>query len=96
MVGDVHVYVLKKWLPIAEEKTNIPNRLGLKTHEHLLVTLHRAENVDDRGRLSGLLHLIIKIAENHKTVFPMHPRTRKAMVETGLDAIIFQKQIILS
>jgi UDP-N-acetylglucosamine 2-epimerase len=32
LVGDVHVYILRKWVPIAEEKNNVLGKLGLKSH----------------------------------------------------------------
>jgi len=89
LVGDVHVYVLRRWVTIAEERSNVLERLGVKPQEYALVTLHRAENVDSVSRLSKLLHLVSRIAECYcKVVFPVHPRTRKNMAEAGLDAAI--------
>uniref|UniRef100_A0A7C5UTG6 UDP-N-acetylglucosamine 2-epimerase (Non-hydrolyzing) n=1 Tax=Ignisphaera aggregans TaxID=334771 RepID=A0A7C5UTG6_9CREN len=94
-VGDVHVYTLRKWLPIAEEKSNILAKLGLKPDEYVLVTLHRAENVDNIMKLSRLLQLINKVAEYYKVIFPVHPRTRKNMVEAKLDIIISKNNNII-
>ena len=48
---------------------------------YLLVTLHRAENVDDPRRLAGLLDAL---ALDRPVVFPIHPRTRRALQEAGL------------
>jgi len=88
LVGDVHVYVLKRWIPVAEARSNVLVRLGLEEHDYVVVTLHRAENVDDVHRLSRLLHLIRDVSEHEKVVFPVHPRTRKSMIETKLDTIL--------
>ena len=89
LVGDVHVYVLRRWVAVAEERSNVLERLGVKPQEYALVTLHRAENVDSVSRLSKLLHLVSRIAECYcKVVFPVHPRTRRNMAEAGLDAVI--------
>jgi UDP-N-acetylglucosamine 2-epimerase (non-hydrolysing) len=85
LVGDVHVYILRKWLLIAEEKSNVLGRFGLKPNNYILVTLHRAENVDNVDRLARLLEVITRISQNHKIVFPIHPRTRKSLNRYGLE-----------
>ena len=43
--------------------------------DHALLTLHRAENVDDPNRLKKILEAIGKVAENINIIFPIHPRT---------------------
>ncbi len=48
---------------------------------YLLLTLHRAENVDDRRRLAGLVD---GLALDRPVIFPIHPRTRRALLEAGL------------
>lgn len=50
---------------------------------YVLVTLHRAENVDDPDRLRSLLEAL---AGEHPVVFPVHPRTR-ARIEAGGHAL---------
>lgn len=42
-------------------------------------TLHRAENTDDKQRLSGLLGFLNGLAETHRVILPLHPRTRNAI-----------------
>jgi len=88
LVGDVHVYILRKWVPIAEEKSNVLGRLGLRSHEYVLVTLHRAENVNNPNRLTRLLELISRISQYHRVVFPVHPRTRKNISQFKLEHLI--------
>jgi len=95
LVGDVHVYVLRRWVTIAEERSNVLERLGVKPQEYALVTLHRAENVDSVSRLSKLLQLVSRIAKCCKVVFPVHPRTRRNMAEAGLDAVISKNDNIV-
>ena len=34
LVGDVHVYILKRWLPIAGERSSILERLGLRSRDY--------------------------------------------------------------
>jgi UDP-N-acetylglucosamine 2-epimerase len=80
VVGDVMLDVLN-W---AKERVdgNPPaalQRLGLTKGSHLLATVHRSENTDDVSRLSHILSAFNAIEE--RVVFPVHPRTRKAIAE---------------
>jgi UDP-N-acetylglucosamine 2-epimerase (non-hydrolysing) len=96
LTGDVHVNILREWLPIAEERSDILKRLGLIPENYALVTIHRAENVDNISRLTKILDLIRRISEYEKVVFPVHPRTRKNMINTGLNNILASDRIILT
>lgn len=72
---------------IAERKVDILNRLGLEPKGYFLVTAHRAENVDNRDRLSEILRGIELVREEFSlpVIFPVHPRTRKMIEEFGFD-----------
>lgn len=50
--------------------------------DFVLVTLHRAENVDDRRMLATIVKSLESI--KREIVFPVHPRTRKRLAEFGL------------
>ena len=52
---------------------------------HLLLTLHRAENVDDPDRLAAWLMGVAAAAAGRPVIFPVHPRTRAAMERAGLE-----------
>jgi UDP-N-acetylglucosamine 2-epimerase (non-hydrolysing) len=58
--------------------------LNLKSKEYVLVTLHRPSNVDHQQVLKGIVEGLAQIQEEIKVVFPMHPRTYKSLVSTGL------------
>ncbi len=58
-------------------------RLGLEGPFRLL-TLHRAENTDDRARLASILEALGR-ADDLPILFPLHPRTRKMLGVFGLD-----------
>jgi UDP-N-acetylglucosamine 2-epimerase len=76
MVGDVMIDALAWML----ERTKAPGareRLNLESRGYLLVTVHRAENTDNVDRLRSILVGLNELAET--VVFPMHPRTRKAL-----------------
>ena len=63
-----------------------PNGSG----DFVLVTLHRAENVDNRDFLKHVLTALSNSKYNY--IFPMHPRTSKRIHEFGLENLI-TKQI---
>ena len=73
---------------IAHKKSGILTKMGLLDGEYFLVTAHRSENVDVKGRLSGILSALTRLHDtyNMPVIFPMHPRTQKMMKEFGLDA----------
>lgn len=80
LVGDVMQDVLFSNLSIAEKTSKVLNDLGLSSMNYLLVTVHRAENTDDKAKLDRIVHTLAKIAERGETVvFPVHPRTRKVL-----------------
>ncbi|MBX5484838.1 MAG: UDP-N-acetylglucosamine 2-epimerase (non-hydrolyzing) [Myxococcaceae bacterium] len=58
--------------------------LGLSPGHYAVCTLHRPSNVDDPDRLGGLLDALAFIAERIPVVFPLHPRTRKAIAAASL------------
>lgn len=49
-----------------------------------LVTLHRPSNVDDPRTLKGIWKVLSEIARDSLVVFPVHPRTRRAIESAGL------------
>jgi UDP-GlcNAc3NAcA epimerase len=76
---------------IAEEKTDIIQRLELKGKPFVLATIHRDSNTDYPERLSAIFRSIIKLSEKCQVVLPLHPRTAK-LIKTNLDEDM-QKQI---
>ena len=65
------------------QRDSILERLGLTAKAYVLCTIHRAENTDDKRKFAALLKLLQKVASDHCVVFPIHPRTRKAMENHG-------------
>lgn len=49
-----------------------------------VVTLHRPSNVDDPAVLASLVETLCQVSERLALVFPMHPRTRARLDESGL------------
>lgn len=50
--------------------------------DYILLTLHRAENVDDKSVLEAIVKSMLSIKE--KIVFPVHPRTLKRLKQFNL------------
>ena len=78
LVGDVMVDTFDWALPRAAG--HLP-QIADELSGYVLVTLHRAENVDDRERLAVILALL---DVDRPVVFPVHPRTRDAMAGADL------------
>jgi UDP-GlcNAc3NAcA epimerase len=82
VVGDVMVDVALRWQPAARANTAVPEAYGLQPRSYLLLTAHRAGNVDDPERLRALVELIESLPT--PMLFPVHPRTRARLQATGL------------
>jgi UDP-N-acetylglucosamine 2-epimerase len=77
VTGDVHVDAMRL-LAEAGELANAPDGAGDGT---LLCTLHRRENILDRGRLGHLVDLLTSSAQPIR--FALHPHTRLRLEEYG-------------
>jgi UDP-N-acetylglucosamine 2-epimerase len=51
----------------------------LQPKEYFVVTVHRAENTDDGRRLQSILVALQELSAIHPVIWPVHPRTRKAL-----------------
>jgi UDP-N-acetylglucosamine 2-epimerase len=77
LVGDVMADALALAVGQAPDRSTVLKELGVRERSYLLVTVHRAENVDDPARLRNILRALDAVDE--PILFPVHPRTRKAM-----------------
>ncbi len=82
LVGDVMVDVANLVAPRARERTDVLDSWGVRSGEYLLVTAHRAGNVDDPDRLARLVDLLLGLPA--PVVLPLHPRTRARLEAAGL------------
>jgi len=83
LTGDVHVDVLNKSLPLAENSSILEN-LGVEPRKYIVATVHRAENTDRPERLTNIVELLLQVSKIAHVVLPLHPRTRKALHKFNL------------
>ena len=84
-VGDLMYDVLLYSTPVAEKRSDILSRLGIRSNEYTLLTLHRAENTDSPNRLASMLAFALEASGQRKVLFPVHPRTRKTLSALGFE-----------
>jgi len=84
MVGNVMIDTLVRNRAKAEQ-SKILDELGLKEGAYSVLTLHRPSNVDSSEAFSGILDVLEVIQKDMPVVFPIHPRSRKNLRESGLE-----------
>ena len=79
-VGNVMIDTLVRLLPLATQakKNGLPR-------QYALVTLHRPANVDDPQMLRKILISMLALNKDLPVIFPVHPRTRQAIRQFGLE-----------
>jgi len=79
-VGNVMIDSLTTLLPKATDRkvNGIPDR-------YALITLHRPSNVDDVSTLRQMIRSLLEVNSRLHAVFPVHPRTRRRLVEFNID-----------
>ena len=68
------------------ESSEILDTLGVKPFDYFLVTLHRAENTDDKSRLENIFEGLGQIAAKFgkKVLISVHPRTAEKLERFGI------------
>jgi UDP-N-acetylglucosamine 2-epimerase (non-hydrolysing) len=83
-VGNIMIDALLANLPQVRRSAVLGN-LGLERKAFAYVTLHRPANVDHPATLARILDELERLASLMPVVFPLHPRTRKMIAESGKD-----------
>src|SRR4029079_2623743 len=81
LVGDGVVHVALLFQPRALADTAPLERAGVEPGGYVLVTAHRAGNVDDPARLRLLVDLLLALPV--PAVLPLHPRTPARLQAAG-------------
>jgi len=82
VVGNTIVDAVFQNSEIAERKSKILEKFGLKSKEYAVLTAHRAENTDSAENLKKLVEIIESLPIS--VVYPVHPRTEKRLKGLGL------------
>ena len=83
MVGDVMYDVALHHGARVTEDSGLLRQLAIRQGEYILTTIHRAENTDNELRLITIVDALMKISDNLKVVWPLHPRTRAVLSKLG-------------
>ena len=81
-VGNVMIDSLHHALGEARRRA-FRRQIGM-TADAVVVTMHRPSNVDDPERLAALGRALADIAAERQVVFPVHPRTRQRLLDSGV------------
>jgi len=85
VTGNTVVDAVFQNLEISKSKRNVLDDLGLNASEYILATVHRQENVDNEGRLRGIIEGLEKTKDlGFDLVYPVHPRARKCLKTFGV------------
>jgi UDP-GlcNAc3NAcA epimerase len=77
---------------MADQKSDIIERLGLTPRAFVLATIHRPANTDNSANLQSIFCALLDIADGEQidVVLPLHPRTRK-MLSTQLTPVLLER-----
>ena len=93
LVGNVMIDTLLR-NRVKADASRILEELHVRPQEYALLTLHRPSNVDNSSVFGRLLDAFEVIARELPIVFPIHPRTRKALESSPLGKrVIEMKQL---
>jgi len=83
MVGNTIVDAIQQNLKIAQKKSDIIKKLNLQEKNYILVTTHRAENVDNKNRLKRIFKGLGMLQKKFSipVIIPLHPRTLSRIKE---------------
>lgn len=78
------IYEVLNFYKDSIDHSSIMVKLNLEYKKFVLVTVHRAENVDNAESLIDIVKFINKMSEQIKVVASLHPRTKDKMLKCGL------------
>lgn len=90
VVGNTVIDALRENADEASKASKILKRLKLEKGKYAVLTFHRQESVDVADRLKRVLQAMEAVAGRSAltVVFPIHPRTEKAVKQFGLSRLL--------
>ena len=90
VTGNTVIDSIKKFSKLSSKKSSI----DVSINDYILMTLHRAENVDHKNSLSSIIKAIIDCKED--VIFPIHPRTINRLKQFNLyTKLVNAKNVLL-
>jgi UDP-N-acetylglucosamine 2-epimerase (non-hydrolysing) len=80
VTGNTVIDALEALIQKVANRKTVADELGIS--DYALLTMHRAENVDDKITLTGLIHGLLSLKKD--IIFPAHPRTVERIKRFGL------------
>ncbi|OKH86381.1 UDP-N-acetyl glucosamine 2-epimerase [Thalassospira sp. TSL5-1] len=77
ITGNIMIDALRRFSSTKPQQTSY-----ILPREPVLVTLHRVENLANPTRFDEILTTISQIAQDHRVVWPLHPRTRSLLEQS--------------
>ena len=84
-VGDVMYDAVLHYEKRVRAESTVLDRFHLEEKKYLLATVHRAENTDCPECLRAISGAMESLHSTLSVIWPMHPRTRKALSDQDLD-----------
>lgn len=81
-VGDIMYDAALFYSQKIKDHTTLPG--SLFQGDYALVTIHRAENTDDKVRLGNIVEALNEINRSVKVVLPIHPRTKSILEDSNI------------
>ena len=78
VTGNTVIDAINTYAEMSSKKSSF----AVEVENYILMTLHRAENVDHKKTLSSIIAAILE--SKHNVIFPVHPRTAKRLREFNL------------
>lgn len=78
-VGDVMYDAVLFYTQLAKHEPTLFDQSNLTSEPYIFVTIHRAENTDEQGRLDAIWEGINLLAKSIRVIWPLHPRTRRSL-----------------
>lgn len=88
VTGNTVIDALNKFADLPPRTRVLPD-----VDDFVLMTLHRAENVDDKATLASMMKAVVDSGE--RIVFPIHPRTLQRLKDFGMYEKLSQKKNLL-
>ena len=89
VTGNTIIDAINTYVGMSSRKSSI----SVDIDDYILMTLHRAENVDHKKTLVSIISAILE--SKHNVIFPVHPRTAKRLREFNLYEKLLKSENVL-